>query len=174
MKTWNEIISQPGTEEERLEDFLELWADIMSVYDSVPIMSFTSDSYCAVPNGKYQRSYFPVNSASIIKVPQSDTVTMKLSSITAMINEDDVNYDRMKSWAEIFNKELNREERAVIVRRYFYHENYTKISRKCSFSVRSYYRLLSSAKRKMIEAYSLDLYDEYGSPKIDMHSKTYH
>ena len=97
MKTWNEIISQPGTEEERLEDFLELWADIMSVYDSVPIMSFTSDSYCAVPNSKYQRSYFPVNTASIIKVPQSDTVTMKLSSITAMINEDDVNYDRMKS-----------------------------------------------------------------------------
>ena len=42
MRTWNEIISQPGTGEERLEDFLELWADIMSVYDSVPIMSFTT------------------------------------------------------------------------------------------------------------------------------------
>ena len=167
MKTWNEIISQPGTEEERLEDFLELWADIMSVYDSVPIMSFTSDSYCAVPNSKYQRSYFPVNTASIIKVPQSDTVTMKLSSITAMINEDDVNYDRMKSWAEIFNKELNREERAVIVRRYFYHENYTKISRKCSFSVRSYYRLLNSAKKKMIDAFSLNLYDVYGCPILN-------
>ena len=167
MKTWNEIISQPGTPEERLEDFLELWADIMSVYDSVPILYFTPEDYCAVPNGKYQRSYFPVNTASIIKVPQSDTVTMKLSSITAMINEDDVNYDRMKSWAEIFNKELNREERAVIVRRYFYHENYTKISRKCSFSVRSYYRLLNSAKKKMIDAFSLNLYDVYGCPILN-------
>ena len=81
-----------------------------------------------------------------------------------MINEDDANYDRIKSWAAIFNTVLNKEERAVIVRRYFYHENYTKISRKCSFSVRSYYRIVGSAKKKLVEAFSLNLYDEYGSP----------
>ena len=162
MKTWNEIMSQPGSPEERLEDFFELWMDIMSIYDAVPIMTFSPSTYCAIPNGKYQRGYFPVNTASVIKVPQSDTVTLQISSIASMINEDDANYDRIKSWAATFNTVLNKEERAVIVRRYFYHENYSKISRKCSFSVRSYYRIVGSAKKKLIEAFSLDLYDEYG------------
>ena len=159
MKTWNEIISQPGTPRERLDDLLALWDDIMRLYTEVPMMYFDTHEYKAHMEQKYVRSVYPSVSSSFIRVPSADTATMQTNQILEFLKEDDNNFRLLNGWARIFNESLDLTERAIIVRKYFYHEHQSKICKICSVSKRTFFRILNKARSRLIKEYALDLYE---------------
>ncbi len=160
MKTWTAILSSSLSPDEKLDELFELWDDIMHIYDEAPIMTFRSVDYMAIPNGDYRRSYYPMNTTSIIRLLPTDTMTMKLSTTEDLLREDSNNLRLITSWANIFNRSLTTEQRNIIVRRYFYHESYKKICRLSMLEKSHYYRLLKKARSILINEYGLNVYDK--------------
>ena len=162
MKTWNEIMSEPATPQERLEDLLNLWDDIMQLYGEVPMLFFDTKDFTAHMNQSYVRSVYPSASSSLIKVLPADSGTIQINQILEYMKEDDNNYRLLKGLSNLFNKNLNDLERTVIVRKYFFHESNPRIYQKCFVSRTTFYRIMDNAKNKLINAYGLNLYDDFG------------
>lgn len=163
MKTWNEIIRESKTPEQRLYDLLDVWKEIMAVY-TPPVLIFDPVSFKAIMNESFDRNIYPSQSTSILRTPES-AMNDKKDFTTRIMMQDCYNYSLLKALADIFNQSLNQDQREIIVRHLFNGEACASICRQCGLSESSFYRMLRKAKRILIMNYCLDYYNEYGIEK---------
>ncbi len=161
MNTWNDIMKAPGSPEQRLCWIYDLVLNIIMLYRSDPILSFSRNDYRLKVNPDYERSKYPSSSSSIIKQPISLSF-QRGDKVIRYLMEDEHNYRLLKGLSKIFNTKLNLIQREVMIRRYLNEESYRRISSGMAISERTYYRMIDEAKEELIKAYALDLYDEAG------------
>ena len=164
MITWNEIITMAATPEQRLNELLGLWQDILEIYQNPGMMYFDPESFMAIVEPNYNRSLYPSNTTSVLRngiVSNKPTSDRNVKFLT----EDDRSYRLVNALAAIYNRTLTKEQREVIGRKYFLHESSATICEKCSISRRTYYRYRKEARIRLIMSYCLDHYDEYGIEK---------
>ncbi|MBR3243688.1 MAG: hypothetical protein IKF90_13505 [Parasporobacterium sp.] len=164
MITWNEIITMAATPEQRLSELLGIWRDILEIYRNPRMMYFDPDTILAIVEPNYNRFLYPSNTTSVLKSGQASTKTSKDQNVKLLI-EDDRNYRLVNALSTIFNQSLTKDEREIVVGTYFYRFPRHIICEKCCISKTSYYRIRRDAIVKLIMAYCLDHYDEYGIEK---------
>ncbi len=165
MTTWNEIITEPGLPNERLQDLFGLWTDIAVIYSNPPIITYDPITYTANINPEYNRILYPSKTTSIIKLEEDKSKSETKEYGTKYISQDQINYRLIKALATIFNNSLDSSLREVLVRKYLLQQSTRQIRNDCALSAREYYRRLNKASRKLIMEYCLDHYDQYGIEK---------
>ena len=161
MITWNEIITMAATPEQRLNELLGLWRDILGIYRNPKMMDFDPDTYLALTEPNYNRFLYPSNTASVLKSGTTGNQQSTDQNIK-LLTEDDRNYRLVNALAKIFNQSLTKDHRELIVRTYFDKEPYLSICKKCNMTKTSYYRIRNEARIRLIMKCCLDHYDEYG------------